>query len=116
MRAHIAIVVAATLLGGRALAVDPPSCAVPDNLLFVDSSLNRVTAAVSKERRLTIAVLGTGSSTLTGAEGPSQAYPARLGEALGQKLSNVMVRVATQTKAGQTAEMMRRSMKDLLNT
>jgi hypothetical protein len=79
MRAHITIVLAATLLGGQALAVDPPFCTVPDNLLFVDSSLNRVTGAVSKQHRLTIAVLGTGSSTLTGAEGPSQAYPARLG-------------------------------------
>jgi ABC-type amino acid transport substrate-binding protein len=115
MRAHIAIVLAAALIGGQAFAVDPPSCAVPDNLLFVDSSLGRVMAAVSKQRRLAIAVLGTGSSTLTGAEGPSQAYPARLGEALTQKLSNVMVRVSAQTKAGQTADMMRRSMKDLLS-
>jgi ABC-type amino acid transport substrate-binding protein len=115
MRTHIAIVLAAALLAGRAFAVDPPSCAVPDNLLFVDSSLNRVTAAVSKQRRLAIAVLGTGSSTLTGAEGPSQAYPARLGDALTQRLSNVTVRVASQTKAGQTADMMRRNMRDLLN-
>lgn len=120
MRAHVAIglvavvLAAACLVAGRALAVDPPSCAVPDNLLFVDNSLNRVAAAVAKQRKLAIAVFGTGSSTLTGTDGPNQAYPARLGEALNQKLSNVMVRVASRTKAGQTADIMRRSMTDLL--
>lgn len=114
MRTHIAIVLAA-LLGGRVLAAEPPGCAVPDNLLFADSSLNRVSAAVGKQHRLTIAVFGTGSSTLTGANGPSQAYPARLADVLNQRLSNVVVRVDTRTKAGQTADMMRRSMKELLS-
>ena len=114
MRAFIAVVLAASALAGRALAVDPPSCAVPDNLLFVDNNLNLVTTAVGKQHQLTIAVIGTGSSTLAGAEGPSLAYPARLEAALNQKLSNVMVRVATRTKSGQTADSMRRNMKDLL--
>jgi len=114
MRAYIAVVLAASALAGRAFAVDPPSCAVPDNLLFVDNSLNRVTTAVGKQHQLAIAVFGTGSSTLAGADGPSLAYPARLEVALNQRLSKVAVRVATRTKAGQTAESMRRNMKDLL--
>ena len=114
MRAYIAVVLAASALAGRAFAVDPPSCAVPDNLLFVDNSLNRVTTAVGKQHQLAIAVFGTGSSTLAGADGPSLAYPARLEAALNQRLSKVAVRVATRTKAGQTAESMRRNMKDLL--
>jgi hypothetical protein len=114
MRAFIAVVLAASALAGRALAVDPPSCAVPDGLLFVDNSLNRVKTAVGKAHQLAIAVFGTGSSTLAGADGPSLAYPARLEAALNQKLFNVMVRVATRTKNGQTADMMRRNMKDLL--
>jgi hypothetical protein len=114
MRAFIAVVLAASALAGRAFAVDPPSCAVPDNLLFVDNSLNRVTTAVGKQHQLVIAVFGTGSSTLAGADGPSLAYPARLEAALNQRLSKVAVRVATRTKAGQTAESMRRNMKDLL--
>ncbi|HWF93623.1 MAG TPA: SGNH/GDSL hydrolase family protein [Xanthobacteraceae bacterium] len=104
----------AAALAGRAFAVDPPSCAVPDNLLFVDNSLNRVTTAVGKQHKLVIAVFGTGSSMLAGADGPSLAYPARLEAALNQRLSNVMVRVATRTKAGQTAESMRHNVKDLL--
>jgi lysophospholipase L1-like esterase len=114
MRAFIAVVLAASALAGRALAIDPPSCAVPDNLLFSDNSLNRVTTAVGKQRQLAITVLGTGSSTLAGPEGPSLAYPARLEAALNQRLSKVMVKVAIRTKSGQTADSMRRNMKDLL--
>jgi hypothetical protein len=114
MKAFIAVVLAASALAGRALAVDPPSCAVPANLFFVDNNLNRVTTAVGKQHRLAIAVFGTGSSTLAGADGPSLAYPARLEAALNQRLSNVMIGVATRTKAGQTADGMRRNMKELL--
>jgi lysophospholipase L1-like esterase len=114
MRAFIAILLAASVIAGQALAVDPPSCAVPGNLLFVDNSLNRVTTAVGKQHQLAIAVYGTGSSTIGGADGPSLAYPARLEIALNQKLSNVVTRVATRTKTGQTADIMRRNMKDLL--
>jgi len=114
MRAFIAVVLTASALAGRAFAVDPPSCAVPDNLLFVDNNLNRVTTAVGKQHQLAIAVFGTGSSTLAGSDGPSLAYPARLEAALNQRLSNVMVRVATRTKAGQTADSMRRNMNELL--
>jgi hypothetical protein len=112
MRALVAVALAASALAGQALAVDPPSCAVPDNLLFVDNTLSRVTTAVGKQHKLTIAVLGTGSSMLAGATGP--AYPARLEAALSQKLSKVAVKVATRTKNGETADMMRRNMKDLL--
>ena len=114
MRAFIAVLLAASAYAGQALAVDPPSCAVPDSLLFVDNSLSRVTAAVGKQRQLAIAVFGTGSSMLAGPEGPSQAYPARLEVALNQRLSRVMVKVASRTKNGQTADIMRRNMKDLL--
>jgi hypothetical protein len=114
MRLFIAVVLAASGLAGRALAVDPPSCAVPDNLLFSDNNLNRVTTAVGKQHQLAVAVFGTGSSALAGANGPSLSYPARLEVNLNQRLSNVMVRVTTRTKAGQTADSMRRGMKDLL--
>jgi hypothetical protein len=114
MRAFIAVALAASALAGRALAVDPPSCAVPDNLLFVDNNLTRVETAAGKQHQLTISVLGTGSSTLAGTEGPSLAYPARLEAALNQRLSKVTVKVSSRTKIGQTADIMRRSMKDLL--
>jgi hypothetical protein len=114
MRALIAVVLAASTLAGQGLAADPPSCAVPDNLLFLDNSLTRVAAAAGKQHQLAIAVLGTGSSMLAGAEGASLAYPARLEAALNQRLSNIAVKVSTHTKNGQTADIMRRNMKDLL--
>ncbi|HEY4403395.1 MAG TPA: SGNH/GDSL hydrolase family protein [Xanthobacteraceae bacterium] len=114
MRAFITVLLTASALAGPALAVDPPSCAVPDSLLFVDNNLSRITAAVGKQHQLKIAVFGTGSSTIGGTDGPSLAYPARLEAALNQRLSNIMVKVATRTKTGQTADIMRRNMKDLL--
>jgi hypothetical protein len=114
MRAFIAVLLTASAIAGPALAVDPPSCAVPDNLLYADSNLSRVTAAVGKQHQLKIAVLGTGSSTIAGPDGPSLAYPVRLEAALSQRLSNIMVKVATRTKGGQTADIMQRNMKDLL--
>jgi hypothetical protein len=114
MRAFIAVVLAATVLAGQALAVDPPSCAVPDNLLFADNNLNRITAAVGKQHQLAITVFGTGSSMLAGTDGPSLAYPARLEANLNQRLSSVTVKVTTRTKNAQTADMMRRNMKELL--
>jgi hypothetical protein len=114
MRALIVAALTASALAGQALAIDPPSCAVPDNLLFTDNNLMRVASAVAKQRQLAITVFGTGSSTLAGTEGPSLAYPARLETALNQKLSKVMVKVTTRTKNGQTADIMRRNMKDLL--
>jgi hypothetical protein len=114
MRALIVAALTASALAGQALAIDPPSCAVPDNLLFSDNNLTRVASAVAKQRQLAITVFGTGSSTLAGTEGPSLAYPARLETALNQKLSKVMVKVTTRTKNGQTADIMRRNMKDLL--
>jgi hypothetical protein len=114
MRALIAVLLAATVLGGPALAVDPPSCAVPDNLLFSDNNLNQVATAVGKQSQLSIMVLGTGSSMLAGADGVNIAYPARLELALSQKLLKVGVKVTTKTKIGQTAETMQRSMRELL--
>jgi hypothetical protein len=114
MRALVAVVVITTVLAGRLLAADTPSCAVPDYLVPGDYNLKRVAAAVSRNHKLVIAVLGTGSSTLAGANGPSLAYPARLEALLNQRLSMVAVQVASQTKNGQTADAMRRSMKEAL--
>ena len=59
-------------------------------------------------------VFGTGSSTLAGPDGTAIAYPARLEAALNQRLAGTTIKVATRTKSGQTADMMRRNMKDLL--
>ncbi len=114
MRVFIAVLLAATAFASQALAVDPPSCAVPDYLLSGDNALKRVSAAVGKQHKLAISVFGTGSSTLAGADGPGMAYPSRLDAVLNQKLSQVAVKVVSRTKTGQTADNMRRGMKELL--
>jgi hypothetical protein len=46
-------------------------------LLFGNNELKNVAEAVSKDKRLTVAVVGTGSSILAGPDGPRSAYPAR---------------------------------------
>jgi lysophospholipase L1-like esterase len=114
MRALIAALLAAIILAGQAFALDPPSCAVPDHLLFGDNKLKRVAGVVERQRQLAITVFGTGSSVLAGQDGPSFSYPARLEAALTQRLPSVTVKVTSRAKSGQTADIMQRSMKDLL--
>ena len=89
-------------------------CAVPGYLLFGDSLLNRVNAAVTKEKELKIVALGGVSSTLPGPDGPSFAYPARLEAALARRLPGVKVTVTTLTKTRQTAAEMAESIGKLL--
>jgi hypothetical protein len=64
-------------------------------LWFGATELKHVAEAVKKDKQLTIAVVGTGSSILSGPDGPPSAYPARLEAALKQKLPSVAVKVVT---------------------
>jgi hypothetical protein len=114
MRALVAAALAVSALAGQARAADSPSCAVPDRLLSGESSLKRVAAATAGQHQLAIVVLGTGSSTLAGADGPGKAYPARLEAFLNQRLAMVAVKVVSRAMSGQTADTMRRGMKDML--
>jgi lysophospholipase L1-like esterase len=101
-------------LAGTALAADPQTCDIPDYLLFGNNELKRVAAAVGKDQRLTIAVVGTGSSILAGPDGRNSAYPARLEAALKKRLPNVAVKVVTLVRSRMTAEDMARDMGKLL--
>ena len=56
------------LLAGAAAAADP--CEVPSYLWFGNNDLKHVAEAVKQDKRLTIAVVGTGSSILAGPDGP----------------------------------------------
>ena len=86
-------------LAGSMVAAEGQRCEVPDYLLFGNNELKHVTEAVKKDRRLTIAVVGTGSSILAGPDGPLSAYPARLEEALKRRLPSVAVKVVTKGMA-----------------
>ena len=75
---HAVVAAAIVVCGAPAHAQSSEACAVPGYLLFGDSLLQRVTAAVEKDKVLRIVVLGGTSSTLPGPGGAEAAYPARL--------------------------------------
>ena len=76
--------------------------------------LKHVEKAVKQNKRLDIAVLGTGSSALGGAEGAGKAYPARLQAALERRLPGVTVNVVSQAKMRQTTADMAKTLDKLL--
>ena len=91
------------------------SCAVPSYLLFGDSLLERVNAAVKKEQDPAESWPSAGlSSTLPGPDGANFAYPARLEAALSRRLPGVKVTVTALTKPRQTAAEMAESIDKLL--
>jgi len=98
MKALIVAIGIGLVLAVSAAAVEPQSCEVPGYLLFGDSELSRVAAAITKNRKLTVMVLGTGSSVLPGPDGAQSAYPARLEAALRSRLPWVEVTVVPHIK------------------
>jgi lysophospholipase L1-like esterase len=106
--------VALSALTGTVVAAEGQKCEIPGYLLFGNNELKHVAEAVKKERRLTIAVVGTGSSILAGPDGPRSAYPARLEAALKQRLPSVAVKVVTLVRTRMSAEDLAQGMAKLL--
>jgi hypothetical protein len=88
------------LLGTAARAELPAQCAVAENFTDPDFALPNTMAAIGK-KKLTVLVLGAGSSTLQGAV--QKAYPARLQDALRAGLPGVEVTVHSDAKQGRDA-------------
>jgi len=99
--------------GCPAAAQEPAGCAIPDHLVVAEHPLPRVAAAV-RERRLTIAVVGSGSTTLAGADGAAAAYPARLQAALAARLPDLPVKVVPFAKGRETAQDMAKNFPRIL--
>lgn len=97
-----------------AQAQEPEACDVPSYFVAGDAVLGRVETAVKQTKRLDIAVLGTGSSALGGADGAAKAYPARLQAALQRHLPDVTVNVVSQAKIRQTTADMAKTLDKLL--
>ena len=114
MKLIAAAALAAFVLADGAVAAERPRCGVPDYLLFGESPLKRVSNVVATQKRLQIAVVGTGSSALAGPDGPPSAYPARLETVLGQRLSGVTVKVVTLLRTRLTAEDLAKGMDKLV--
>ena len=106
--------VALSALTGTVVAAEGQKCEIPGYLLFGNNELKHVAEAVKKERRLTIAVVGTGSSILAGPDGPRSAYPARLEAALKQRLPSVAVKVVTLVRTRMSAEDLAQGLAKLL--
>lgn len=110
-----AVLMAALLCCGAGAYAQPnDACAVPGYLLFGDNALNRVHAAVTKEKALKIVALGGTSSTLPGPDGASFSYPARLQVALSDRLPGVQVIVVPKLMQRKTAAEMADSIQKLL--
>jgi len=108
-----AVAAALWSLAGAAIAAEP--CDIPGYLLVGSNELKHVAEAVQKEKKLTIAVVGTGSSILAGPEGPRSAYPARLEAALKAKLPSVAVKVVSLVRTRMTTEDLAKGMEKLVN-
>jgi hypothetical protein len=96
-----------------ACAVSGDACGVAQHLVHADAAVPRAAAAI-KAGALTIAVIGTTSSTLPGANSKALAYPARLETVLQKKLPNVTVKVISLAKPRQTAQEMAQGFSKLL--
>jgi GDSL-like Lipase/Acylhydrolase family len=80
----------------------PAACRVAQHQIENNFKLPQVTRAIAG-KRLDILVLGAGSSSLAGAEGVKNSYPARLQAVLEEMLPGVTVKVTTDVKARRTA-------------
>ncbi len=114
MKTRIVAFLTAFMVAGGAYAQDAYTCDVPGYLLFGDTELSRAGAAAKDQKRLNIAVLGTGSSGLSGPGGAEKGYPARLEARLRARLPGVAVEVKAQIKPRQTAAEMAEGLEKLL--
>jgi hypothetical protein len=89
-----------------AKAEQADACAVPGYLLFGDSALDRVHAAVAKDKTLKIITLGGTSSVLPGPDGERFSYPARLQAALSARLPDIHISVSVKLMQRKTAAQM----------
>jgi hypothetical protein len=88
---------------GLAMADHPAECFTADaQAAIVSFPLPNVARAIAA-KKLSILVVGAGSSQLPGANGTKNAYPARLQAALAEKLPGIEVKLATDVKARRTA-------------
>ncbi len=99
MRLLVALLFAAIIGVSSVRAELPAECAVAQALVGPDFGLPRVAQAIEK-KKLTILVVGAGSSTLLGAE--AKAYPARLQATLTERLPGVEVKVYADVKPGRS--------------
>ena len=105
MMRRFSLLLALMVLAGPAVAEDPAECRVAEPLAESSFPLPNVARAIAA-KKLTVLVVGAGSSVLPGSGGARKAYPARLQAALTEKLPGVAVTVTTDVKLRRTATQM----------
>jgi hypothetical protein len=86
----------------QAWAESPGDCLVAEHQVEHEFPLPTVARAIAA-KKLNVLVVGAGSSVLPGPDGANHAFPARLQNALSEKLPGIAVKVATDVKARRTA-------------
>jgi lysophospholipase L1-like esterase len=97
-----------------AAAAAPEECELPQSFLSSDSDLPRVMKDIKDNHRLNISVIGSGSSSLPGPDGPHFAYPARLEEALRRRLPGNEINVVAHVQSRETTAAMVVELKKIL--
>jgi hypothetical protein len=99
---RLALLTALLTAAVPAYAGHPAECLVAQHQVEHSFALPHAAKAVAA-KKLDLLVLGTGSSVLPGATGPSRAYPARLRAALAEALPGIAINVTTDIKSRRTA-------------
>jgi|SRR5665213_566164 len=99
----------AVALPVAALADHPAECHAAGDQSEIDFPLTSTARAIAA-KKLTVLVVGAGSSLLPGPNGTKNAYPERLRLALSAKLPGVEVKLSTDVKARRTAGEMARAL------
>lgn len=102
----VALVVAVVPVHAQTDLIQPPQtdpCEVPSYILLGDAKLEHVKKSIEEHKKLTILVLGSGSSVLPGTDGAKKSYPGRLEEMLHKRFPDVAITVTTLAKSRLTA-------------
>lgn len=106
MKGRVLALLGVLAIAGTASAeqpvVHPAECRVAEQQVQNIFALPHVEKAIAA-KRLSILVLGAGSSLLPGSAGTHEAYPARLQHALTDLLPGVEIKLATDVKSKRTA-------------
>jgi hypothetical protein len=98
-----------------AAAAPADECEVPQSFLVSDNDLTHVISEISDHHRLTISVVGSGSSSLPGPDGAQFAYPARLEDTLKQRLPGNDIKVTAHVQLRETTAEMTADMGKILS-
>jgi GDSL-like Lipase/Acylhydrolase family len=92
-------------LGGPVWAETQDVCRTAESQVGTGFPLPRAAQALA-DKRLTVLVIGAGSSALPGPDGVKKAYPARLQAALAAAVPDALITVTTDVEPKRTAEQM----------